>query len=140
MTAPTLDRAALAAKSRRWGAWYVAEHRLRAGRTYVWTMLAMAFGTPLLYLFAFGVGLATLITGNQGPAGVDGVSYLEFIAPALLVVAAVAVTGEEFMFGILLGFKWNPIFVGMNAAPMTARQIIDGTFLYVGIQIGRAHV
>ena len=129
-----LDRAALAARSRRFGAWYVAEHRLRAGRAYAGTLLAMAFGTPLLYLLAFGVGLATLVTGNRGPEGVEGVSYLEFVAPALLVMAAVAVTGEEFMFGILLGFKWNPIFLGMNAAPMTARQIIDGTFLYVGIR------
>lgn len=133
-SANILDRAALAARSRRWGAWYVAEHRLRAIRSYVWTMLAMMLGTPLLYLLAFGVGLATLVTGNQGPQGVDGVSYLRFVAPALLVMAAVAVTSEEFMFGILLGFKWNPIFVGMNAAPLTGRQIIDGSFLYVGIR------
>lgn len=133
-SANILDRAALAARSRRWGAWYVAEHRLRAIRSYVWTMLAMMLGTPLLYLLAFGVGLATLVTGNQGPQGVDGVSYLQFVAPALLVMAAVAVTSEEFMFGILLGFKWNPIFVGMNAAPLTGRQIIDGSFLYVGIR------
>lgn len=132
--AQSFDRAALAARSRRWGAWYVTEHRLRAIRTYVWSLLAMAFGTPLLYLLAFGVGLATLVTGNQGPAGVDGVGYLEFLAPALLVNAAVMVAAEEFMFGILLGFKWNPIFVGMNAAPLTGRQIIDGSFLYVGIR------
>jgi lipooligosaccharide transport system permease protein len=130
----TLDRAALAARSRRFGAWYVTEHRLLAIRSFVWTGLTMAFGTPLLYLLAFGVGLATLVTGNAGPTGVDGVSYLQFVAPALLVMAAVAVTTEEFAFGILLGFKWNPIFVGMNAAPLTGRQIIDGSFLYVGIR------
>jgi lipooligosaccharide transport system permease protein len=138
MTSPdstdTFDRAALAERSRRFGAWYVAEHRLRAIRSFVWTLLTMAFGTPLLYLLAFGVGLATLVTGNVGPTGVDGVSYLEFVAPALLVMAAVAVCTEEFAFGILLGFKWNPIFVGMNAAPLTGRQIIDGSFLYVGIR------
>lgn len=138
MTSPasagTFDRAALAERSRRFGAWYVVEHRLRAIRSFVWTMLTMAFGTPLLYLLAFGVGLATLVTGNVGPAGVDGVSYLQFVAPALLVMAAVAVTSEEFTFGILLGFKWNPIFIGMNAAPLTGRQIFDGSFLYVGIR------
>jgi lipooligosaccharide transport system permease protein len=94
----------------------------------------MALGTPLLYLLAFGVGLATLITGNTGPEGVDGVSYLEFVAPALLVMATVAVASEEFTFGILLGFKWNPVFIGMNAAPLTGRQIIDGSFLYIGLR------
>jgi len=130
----TLDRAALAERSKRFGAWYVTEHRLRSIRMYVWSMLTMALGTPLLYLLAFGVGLATLVTGNTGPAGVDGVSYLQFVAPALLVMATVAVASEEFTFGILLGFKWNPIFVGMNAAPLTGRQIIDGSFLFVGIR------
>ena len=140
MTAPspavdTLDRAALAAKSRRWGFWYVAEHRIRTVRPYLATMGVLIFGTPLLYLLAFGVGLGTLVTGNQGPQGVDGVSYLQFVAPALLVMAAVSVSGEEFMFGILLGFKWNPIFVGMNAAPLTGRQIIDGTFLWSAIRM-----
>jgi lipooligosaccharide transport system permease protein len=130
----TLDRAALAERSRRYGAWFVTEHRLRAIRAYVWSMLTMALGTPLLYLLAFGVGLATLVTGNTGPAGVDGVSYLQFVAPALLVMATVAVASEEFTFGILLGFKWNPIFIGMNAAPLTGRQIIDGSFLFIGIR------
>ena len=133
--ADTLDRAALAAKSRRWGFWYVAEHRIRTVRPYLATMGVLIFGTPLLYLLAFGVGLGTLVTGNQGPQGVDGVSYLQFVAPALLVMAAVSVSGEEFMFGILLGFKWNPIFVGMNAAPLTGRQIIDGTFLWSALRM-----
>lgn len=133
-TNDTFDRAELAARSRRWGVWYVAEHRLLALRTFFWTLLTMALGTPLLYLFAFGVGLATLITGNTGPAGVDGVSYLQFVAPALLVMAAVAICTEEFTFGILLGFKWNLTFVAMNSAPLTGRQIIDGSFLYTGIR------
>jgi lipooligosaccharide transport system permease protein len=31
----------------------------------------------------------------------------------------------------MLGFKWNPTFLGMNAAPLSARQIIDGVTLFV---------
>lgn len=124
----------LAARSRRWGAWYVAEHKLREVRAFAITMFAMALGTPFLYLFAFGVGLATLVTKNQGPDGVGGVSYLEFVAPALLINAAVLVSSEEFMFGILMGFKWNPIFTGMNAAPISGRQIVDGVFIFIAIR------
>ncbi|MBX3099156.1 MAG: ABC transporter permease [Salinibacterium sp.] len=122
----------LALTSRRWGAWYVAEHRLRGLRSYAGTVAATAIGTPVLYLFAFGVGLATLVTGNVGPGGH---SYLQFVAPALLAMAAVAVGTEEFLFGILLGFKWNPTFVGMNSTPLTGRQIIDGVFLFVAIRM-----
>lgn len=125
---------ALAAKPRRWGAFYVFEHKLRAMRSFAGTIVATAIGTPFIYLFAFGVGLATLVTENRGPDGVDGVSYLEFVAPALLCTAAVMSSAEEYMFGILLGFKWNPYFYGMNATPLTGRQIIDGVFLFVGFR------
>ena len=89
-------------------------------------MLATAFGTPLLYLFAFGVGLATLVNANLGPGGVNGVSYLQFVAPALICAAAITVASEEFTYTIMMGFKWNPIFIGMNAAPISGRQIING--------------
>ncbi len=120
-------------KSRTWGSWYVTEHKIRGMRAYAGTIVATALGTPLLYLFAFGVGLATLITQNVGP--VPGISYLEFVAPALLATAAVLVAMEEYTFGILLGLKWNPTYVAMNAAPLTGRQIIDGVMIFVGIRM-----
>ena len=121
------------ANARRFGAWYVTEHKIREMRGYAGTFIATAIGTPFLYLFAFGIGLATLITQNVGP--VPGITYLEFVAPALLASAAVLVAMEEYTFGILLGLKWNPIFVGMNAAPISARQIVDGIFLFVVIRM-----
>ena len=121
------------ARTARWGAWYVAEHKLRAMRGYVGTTIATGIGTPFLYLFAFGVGLATLITQNVGPT--PDVSYLQFVAPALLASAAVLVAMEEYTFGILLGLKWNPTYVGMNASPITPRQIVDGVMLFVLIRM-----
>lgn len=122
-----------AGRSRRWGAWYVAEHKIRQMRGYAGTVIATAIGTPVLYLFAFGVGLATLISGNVGP--VAGVSYIEFVAPALLASAGVLVAMEEYTFGILLGLKWNATFVGMNASPITARQIVDGIMIFVTLRM-----
>lgn len=116
-------------RSRRWGAWYVTEHKIRQMRGYAGTVIATALGTPVLYLFAFGVGLATLITDNVGP--VPGITYLQFVAPALLASAAVLVAMEEYTFGILLGLKWNATFIGMNAAPITGRQIVDGVMIFV---------
>lgn len=121
------------ARSRRYGAWYVTEHKIRQMRGYLGTLLATALGTPVLYLFAFGVGLATLITGNVGPT--PGVTYLQFVAPALLASAAVLVAMEEYTFGILLGLKWNATYVGMNATPITGRQIVDGIMIFVGLRM-----
>lgn len=80
---------ARAARTRRWGFWYVAEHRFRVMRSYAQTVLVAAVGNPLIYLYAMGVGLATLVDGARGPAAVDGVSYLAFVAPALLASAAI---------------------------------------------------
>jgi lipooligosaccharide transport system permease protein len=125
-----IERSAVA---RRWGFWFVTEHKIRAMRGYLGTIIATGLGTPLLYLFAFGVGLATLITDNVGP--VPGISYLEFVAPALLATAALLVAQEEYTFGILLGLKWNPIFVGMNSTPITGRQVVDGIMLFVMIRM-----
>ncbi len=109
--------------------WYVTEHKIRQMRAYAGTLAATAIGTPVLYLFAFGVGLATLITGNVGPTA--GVAYLEFVAPALLATAGVLVAMEEYTFGILLGLKWNATYVAMNATPLSPRNIVNGIMLFV---------
>jgi lipooligosaccharide transport system permease protein len=120
------DAAAL--KPRRYGSWYVAEHRIRGIRSYYKTLLFTAIGSPFMYLFALGVGLATLVDKNSG---LGGTSYLAFVAPALIASAAVTAAVEECTYPILMGFKWNPIFFGMNAAPISGNQIVNGIFIAV---------
>lgn len=122
-------------RPRRYGSWYVAEHRIRGMRSYLKTLLVTSVGNPLVYLFALGVGLASLIDKNLGPNGFNGVSYLAFVAPALLATAAVTVAAEECTYPIMMGFKWNPIFFGMNAAPITGNQIVNGVFISVLVRI-----
>ena len=128
----TTDASALIAsgvKPRRWGSWYVAEHRIRGMRAYAQTLIATSIGNPLIYLFALGIGLATLV--DKGTGDVGGVSYLVFVAPALLGLAAVTVAAEEFTYPMLMGFKWNPIFFAMNAAPISGAQIVNGIYIAV---------
>jgi lipooligosaccharide transport system permease protein len=136
---PTTELAAeaLAAgvRARRFGAWYVAEHHIRIWRRYLTVNIATAIGTPVMYLFAFGVGLGVLVNANAGPAGVDGVSYLVFIAPALIATAAVTIASDEFTYPVMQGLKWNPIYVDMHAAPLSARQVVDGVVIFVAIRI-----
>jgi lipooligosaccharide transport system permease protein len=122
---------AAATRPRRFGAWYVAEHRFRVMRSYLQTLLVTGFGNPLVYLFAMGIGLGSLVSANAGPTAIDGVSYLAFVAPALLCTAAVTVASEEFTYPIMLGFKWNPTFFGINASPIAPGQIIDGIVISV---------
>ena len=126
---------ALAARARKWGAWYVAEHRFRVMRSYLQTVLLTGIGNPLVYLFALGVGLASLVDANLGPDAVGGVGYLVFVAPALLCSAAITVATEEFTYPIMLGYKWNPVFFGMNASPLRPGQIVDGIVISVVVRM-----
>jgi ABC-type polysaccharide/polyol phosphate export permease len=126
---------ALAARTRKWGAWYVAEHRFRVMRSYLQTVLLTGIGNPLVYLFAMGVGLASLVDANLGQGAIEGVGYLVFVAPALLCTAAITVATEEFTYPIMLGYKWNPVFFGMNASPLRPGQIIDGVVISVLVRI-----
>jgi len=113
-------------RSRRWGSLYVAEHKILVMGAYLQTLVVTMLGNPLLYLFGLGVGLAHLIS-----APVGGATYLEFVAPALLASAAVTVSANEFSYPVIAGFKWNAIFYGMNAAPISPAQIVNGTVLGV---------
>ncbi|MWC00342.1 ABC transporter permease [Agromyces sp. MMS17-SY077] len=98
-------------------------------RSYLGTMLATGIGSPFIYLYAMGVGLAAVV--DAGAGDIDGVGYLQFVAPALLASAALQISAEEFSYPIMQGFKWNPTFIGMRAAPLSAGQIIDGVVLSV---------
>jgi lipooligosaccharide transport system permease protein len=55
-------------KPRRYGSWYVAEHRFLAMRAYGQTILATSIGNPVVYLFALGVGLASTPTSARATA------------------------------------------------------------------------
>ncbi|GAA3703080.1 ABC transporter permease [Arthrobacter ginkgonis] len=127
--------AASAASARRWGTWYVAEHKLRGMRGYLGVIIAYSIGNPLMYLFAMGVGLASLVDSNSGAEAFGGVTYLQFIVPALLVSAAVMAASEEFSYPVVSGFKWRRTYYGPLASPISPQQICQGHALAVAVRL-----
>jgi lipooligosaccharide transport system permease protein len=132
---PTAAALAGAVLPRRRGALYVAEHQLRAMRSYGWTIVMTGIGSPVLYLLGLGLGLATFLDvpvafGPDGP-----VPYVVFVAPALLVTAAVTVSTEEFTYTVMAGFKWRRVFWGMNASPLAPEQVAGGLVLAVMVRM-----
>jgi lipooligosaccharide transport system permease protein len=123
-----------AAKARRWGAFYYAEQVLRVMKNYSWSILMYSVGQPVAYLFAMGVGLATLVEGQE-TAAFGGVTYLAFIAPALLVSAAVMTAANEFTFPVMAGFKWRRTYYGPHASPLTPEQIAAGHIMAVTLRL-----
>ena len=123
-----------AAKARKWGAFYYAEQVLRVMKGYGWTIVMYGVGQPVAYLFAMGVGLATLVDTNS-TAAFGGVSYLAFIAPALLISAAVMTAANEFTFPVMDGFKWRRVYYGPHASPLTPQQIALGQIIAVTVRL-----
>lgn len=111
------------------GALYVAESRVRIMLKWIWLILGIAIANPILYLISVGIGLGGLIDQSVGPAGVDGVKYLTFLAPALLAQAAIQGAMDETVYPTIEGFKWRKTFYSMNSTPLTGNQIAIGVFL-----------
>ncbi|MDT3330491.1 ABC transporter permease [Microbacterium sp. KSW-18] len=130
---PTLDELRAEAmewgrKPRRFGSWYVTEHMVRAMRAYGWTIVVGALGQPVLYLLGLAAGLAALIRTPIDDRGVQ-VDYLVFVAPALLVTAAISVASEEMTYPVMAGFKWRRYFFGFNASALSSPQIANGVII-----------
>src|SRR5699024_12067966 len=88
-------------------------------------ILVSGFGTPVVYLFGLGVGLAAVVDAGSG-AEIDGIGYLTFVAPALLVAATMMTATEEFTYPIMDGFKWRRMFYGHNATTISKNQHVYG--------------
>lgn len=121
-------------RPRRWGAWYMAEHMVRTMGAYKWTIVAGALGQPILYLLGLGAGLAALIS-TPIQDGAAQVSYLVFVAPALLMTAAISAASEEFSYPVMAGFKWRRLYFGPNASPIASSQIAAGVVLSALVRI-----
>ena len=119
-----VDAAKVAAR----GAIFVTEARLRAMLKWVWLIIGLAIANPVLYLISIGLGVGAYIDKNTGGMGVDGVSYITFLAPALLATAAIQGAIDESVYPTLEGFKWNKTFFSMNATPLSGNHIAMGVF------------
>ena len=122
-------------------AWmHVAEARVR-GMLKWWTSIAaFSLGNPVLYLFSVGIGIGALVDANGGSTQLGGVSYLTFLAPALLASAALASFQEEMSFPIMEGFEWDKSFFAMNSTPINGKDIVNGivasSFLKTAVTVG----
>ncbi len=125
-----LDHAALARRTRRWGWLQYAGYRQAAEKPFFWTAFVTALGSPVLYLVAMGLGLGSIVD-----ADVEGVRYLWFVAPGLL-VATVVSTGAQFgTWPIFAGFKWQRFYYSAHAAPIEPWQLPLGEGVAISVRL-----
>jgi lipooligosaccharide transport system permease protein len=95
-------------------------------------VLFSQIGQPILYLVAMGFGLGSLVSASGRT--VDGLSYLQFVAPGLMAAAGVQGATGESLWPVLAGTKWMRFYHGMTASPMTAKDIYVGNLLAIAIR------
>jgi lipooligosaccharide transport system permease protein len=113
----------------RWGAYRVAEYRLRQVSKWLGSVIAFGLGNPILFLLSVGLGVGALVDANSGGEGIGGIPYLQFVAPALLASAAIQGVMDEVTFPTMDGFVWDKAFFAIGATSVSAKQIANGVMI-----------
>jgi len=107
------------------------ESHFRLYRTIWKSNLMASVVQPLLYLLGMGVGVGALVDrGQQSAEVLGGLTYLQFLGPALIATTAMLVTTGEAMWPVLGGFKWQSNFHAAAATPLNPGDIAAGVFLW----------
>ena len=106
----------------------VVERNAHAYRRF-WTAFVTGFIEPLLYLFAIGVGVGALAGEVTGPGG-DAIPYREFIAPAMLAVAAMNGVVFDATYNFFFKFKYARTFDAILATPIGVRDLLRGELIW----------
>ena len=107
----------------------------REALVYVRLWRGLAFSTfvqPALYLGAMGIGLGGLVKAHAGT--VSGLSYLDFIAPGLLVASTMQLAASESLWPVLGGAKWMRQFHGVVATPIRPGELYGGFVLWTALR------
>jgi lipooligosaccharide transport system permease protein len=90
------------------------------------------FLAPVLFLAAMGLGLGGLVDEHSGK--VTGLSYLDFVAPGLLVASAMQVAANESMWPVLGAVKWVKNFFATVATSITSGELVLGYVIWIAIR------
>jgi lipooligosaccharide transport system permease protein len=91
------------------------------------------FLSPVLYLAAMGVGVGKLVSAHSGTVG--GLTYLQFVAPALLAVSAMQLGTNESMWPVLAALKWVRTYHAAVATPLAPEDVVAGKLSWVGVRL-----
>jgi lipooligosaccharide transport system permease protein len=94
--------------------------------------VASSFLNPVLFLVAMGFGLGSQVTPS---AATDGLRYVEYLAPAMLVMALVQNAVFESTYPVLSSFKWQRTYWAMTASPITPGQVLGGQLAWVAVRM-----
>ena len=88
------------------------------------------FLEPLVVLAGLGIGLGVLV-GDNAAQITGGVSYVAYIAPALMVSSAMNFASSEAAWPILARVAWVRIYHAIIATPLNAADVMVGAIAFI---------
>ena len=116
--------------SRLWRARRLVERNIMVYR-HQWMIIFSGVFEPIFYLVGIGLGIGGII-GNVPPELVEGqtISYVAFVAPALLATAAMNGAVFETIFNVFFKLNYAKTYDGVLATPMGITEIALGEMLW----------
>src|SRR5947199_10318343 len=90
---------------------------------------------PVLFLAAMGLGLGSLVNRGHTNNTLGGVTYLVFLAPALLAAAAMQTAAMESAWPVMAAVKWLKTYDAMLATPLRVRDVLAGHLTWITLRV-----
>jgi lipooligosaccharide transport system permease protein len=113
---------------------HVLEHRAVQYRRTFRASVFTSFLSPLLFLTAMGIGLGGYVDASAD-AALHGLTYLQFLAPGLLVATVMQSAAFEATFPIIGGLNWQRTFHAMYATPLSPTDIALGNLAWTTLRL-----
>lgn len=119
---------------------YVGRARVLVERAFkvnrgTWLAVLSGFFEPLFYLVAMGIGFGKLTGDMIGPGG-QPISYMAFVAPALLAASAMNGAVYDATFNVFFKFKYGRLYEAMLATPLGPVDIAVGEIAWALLRGG----
>ena len=92
-----------------------------------------SFLIPVLYLAAMGVALGSLI--DKHSHGVDGFSYVAFLAPGLLAGTCMQIGTNDATYPVMGAIKWMRTYLAQLAAPLGVYDVLLGHLAWIAARL-----
>jgi lipooligosaccharide transport system permease protein len=110
------------------GAWRIVERNYLVYR-HGWFVFVSGMLEPVFYLFSIGIGVGGLI-GHFTLADGTSVSYVEFVAPAMLATSAMNGALFDATYNIFFRMKFEKLYDAMLATPLSPNDVARGEVMW----------
>ncbi len=110
------------------GAFRVWQRNVTIFRKHWKTIMLPNLFEPLLYLAALGLGLGAFI--REG--GINGLTYIQYVAPGLLASNAMFAASFESTFNTFVKLKIQRTYDAIVTTPVNAEDVVAGEYLWAG--------